>query len=244
MNLHVGTSGFAYKEWKGSFYPSDFPASAMLTYYAERFATVEINSSFYRLPAEDSLRQWAETVPDGFTFAFKAPQTITHRKRLREVEEVTAEFLRVIGVLGSRLGPVLFQLPPNFKKDLPRLESFLQSVPPGPRVAFGFRNPSWFDEDVMAVLRDHRLPLCIEEEQERSTPLMQTADWGYVRLRRGAYDDASLQEWADRIRAQRWSDVYVYFMHEDTGTGPRFAQRFEEIFHGDSPREVRPELAS
>jgi uncharacterized protein YecE (DUF72 family) len=230
MHLRVGTSGFSYKEWKGSFYPQDLPGAEMLAYYAERFSAVEINSTFYRLPSEEGLRQWADAVPAGFTFSFKAPQVITHRKRLREVDDVTAEFLRVTGVLNGRLGPLLVQLPPNFKKDLPRLEAFLRLLPAETRIAFGFRNPSWFDDDVIDMLRDHGRSLCIEQDQERTTPLLQTASWGYVRLRRGIYDDSDLSDWADRIRDQGWSEVYVFFMHEDTGTGPRFARRFEEVF--------------
>ena len=230
MELHVGTSGYAYKEWKGGFYPSNLPASGMLSYYAERFSTVEINSTFYRLPTEEGLRQWAAAVPEGFSFAFKAPQLITHRKRLREVDEPTASFFRALTVLKGHLGPVLVQLPPNFKKDLSRLERFLELVPSDARVAFGFRNPSWIDDAVIGLLREHGRTLCVEQDQEQTTPLISSASWGYLRLRRNAYDDSELGEWCERIRAQDWSEVYVYFMHEDTGTGPRFATRLAEIF--------------
>jgi uncharacterized protein YecE (DUF72 family) len=234
MQLRVGTSGFAYKEWKGAFYPADLPAAEMLAYYGQRFPTVEINNTFYRLPTEEGLRPWAEAVPQAFTFAFKAPQTITHRKRLREVDDPTGHLFRVLEVLGPRLGPVLFQLPPNFKKDLPRLEAFLPLLPAEARVAFGFRNPSWYDDDLYDLLREHRRALCVEEDAEGCTPLVRTADWGYLRLRRGVYEDADLAEWVTRIRDQGWSDAHVYFMHEDTATGPRFAQRLEELFAGAS----------
>lgn len=230
MELHVGTSGYAYKEWKGGFYPLKLPASGMLSYYAERFSTVEINSTFYRLPSEEGLRQWTAAVPEEFSFAFKAPQLITHRKRLREVEEPTTRFFRTLTVLNRRLGPVLVQLPPNFRKDVARLEAFLELVPPDVRVAFGFRDSSWIDDAVVDLLRAHGRALCVEQDQEQSTPLISTASWGYLRLRRNAYEDPDLRDWCERILAQGWSDVYVYFMHEDTGTGPRFAKRFAEIF--------------
>ncbi|HEX6925181.1 MAG TPA: DUF72 domain-containing protein [Longimicrobiaceae bacterium] len=235
MRLHAGTSGYAYKEWKGPFYPPDLPASGMLSFYAQHFSTVEINSTFYRLPTEETLRQWAETVPEEFTFAFKAPQVITHRKRLREAEEPTKRFFEVTASLNGRLGPVLFQLPPNFKKDLPRLEAFLEQVPEDARVAFGFRHPSWFDDELFALLREHRRPLCVEDDAQGTTPLVRTAEWGYLRLRANAYEDADLQDWLERIAAQEWSDAFVYFMHEDTGTGPRFARRLNEIFQ-EGPR--------
>ena len=233
--LHVGTSGFAYKEWKGAFYPSDLPASGMLPYYADRFHTVEINSTFYRLPSEDALLAWAEAVPEEFTFAFKAPQTITHRKRLREVDEPVERFLSVIGTLGARLGPALFQLPPNFKKDLQRLEAFLELLPAEMRIAFGFRHPSWFEDDVVSLLGRYDRALCVEEDAEGSTPLIGTTSWGYLRLRRGAYEDAALRDWSERIRGQGWSEAFVYFMHEETATGPRFASRLQEIFASGLP---------
>jgi uncharacterized protein YecE (DUF72 family) len=235
MDLSIGTSGFAYKEWVGTFYPKGLPSSEMLRYYAEHFRAVEINNTFFRMPTEAVLRQWADQVPNGFSFALKAPQLITHRKRLKDVGEPVAELFRVAGALGPRLGPVLFQLPPNLKKDLLRLETFLDLVPGNARAAMEFRHPSWFDEDVFNALRSRGAALCIAHGEELDTPPVSTADWGYLRLRQVTYTGADLQEWQRYVSAQGWSAVHVFFKHEDTGTGPTLAQQFEEMFHG-SPR--------
>lgn len=229
MRLLTGTSGFAYKEWKGSFYPQDLPASGMLRYYAEHFRTVEINNTFYRMPSESVLRQWADQVPDDFTFVLKASQQITHRKRLKEVDEPVSLFFRVARELEGRLGPVLVQLPPNLKKDLQRLETFLDLVPKDARVALEFRHASWLEDDVFDALRAHGAALCIAQGEDE-TPLVATADWGYVRLRQVVYDDQALSRWVTDIRAQSWSEAYVFFKHEEAGTGPRLARRFEELF--------------
>lgn len=230
MRLLTGTSGFAYKEWRGEFYPLDLSAAGMLRYYAERFSSVEINNTFYRMPSESALRQWAGDVPEGFTFVLKAPQLITHRKRLKEVEEPAAFFFDRARVLGPRLGPVLVQLPPNLKKDIPRLEAFLRLVPPDARVAFEFRNPSWFDDDLYALLTEHSAALCVAHGEEIETPLIATTDWGYVRLRQVNYEGPALQEWVGAIAAQPWKEAFVFFKHEDSGTGPKLARRFEEFF--------------
>ncbi len=230
MRLLTGTSGFAYKEWRGEFYPLDLSAAGMLRYYAERFSSVEINNTFYRMPSESALRQWAGDVPEGFTFVLKAPQLITHRKRLKEVEEPAAFFFDRARVLGPRLGPILVQLPPNLKKDIPRLEAFLRLVPSDAKVAFEFRNPSWFDDDLYALLREHSAALCVAHGEEIETPLIATADWGYVRLRQVNYEGPALQEWVGAIAAQPWKEAFVFFKHEDSGTGPKLARRFEELF--------------
>ena len=232
MRLLVGTSGFAYKEWKPSFYPPDLPAAQMLRYYSERFPAVEINNTFYRMPSEAVLRDWVSQVPDTFAFALKAPQQITHRKRLKEVSEPAGDFFRIAGALGRQLAPAFMQLPPNLKKDIARLESFLGIVPEGVRVAFEFRNPTWFDEEVYSALRDANAALCIAHGEEVNTPFVATADWGYVRLRQVVYEAAELEKWADDVRNQSWSDAYVFFKHEDTGTGPVLAQNFRALFDG------------
>lgn len=234
MELLIGTSGFAYKEWTGIFYPERLDSSGMLRYYAEHFRAVEINSTFRRMPTESALRQWSADVPEGFRFALKAPQYITHRKRLKEVEEPVAEFFRISSALEARQGPALFQLPPNFKKDLDRLESFLDLVPKDARVAIEFRHPSWFDDEVFDALRAHGVALCIAHGESLDTPMVATADWGYLRLRHVTYTDAELQDWAGAIRSQNWTEAYVFFMHEETGTGPRFARQLEEIFRASS----------
>jgi uncharacterized protein YecE (DUF72 family) len=232
MDLLIGTSGFAYKEWKGTFYPDALAASAMLRYYAEHFRAVEINGTFFRMPTESGLRQWAGDVPEGFSFTLKAPQLITHRKRLKEVEEPVAAFFRIAGALEKRLGPFLFQLPPNFKKDLARLTAFLDLVPEDARVAVEFRHPSWFDDDIFEALRSHGAALCIAHGEDLDTPPVATADWGYLRLRKVTYVDGDLQEWARLIQEQDWSGAHIFFKHEDTGTGPVLARRMEEIFQG------------
>lgn len=230
MRLFTGTSGFAYKEWKGSFYPEDMPASGMLQYYAERFPAVEINNTFYRMPAASVLEGWARDVPDGFTFVLKASQQITHRRRLKDAAEPVEYFFRSAETLGARLGPVLVQLPPNLKQDVERLEEFLAILPARRRVAFEFRHASWFDDRTFDALRRHGAALCIAHGEEVETPPVATTDWGYLRLRQVEYDDAALGSWIERTRAMPWSDVFAFFKHEDEGTGPRLAQRFEQLF--------------
>jgi uncharacterized protein YecE (DUF72 family) len=230
MQLFSGTSGYSYKEWKGPFYPEKLPAGEMLRYYAQRLRTVEINNTFYRMPAESVLWQWSEEVPAEFAFSLKAPQRISHHKRLREAESDIAEFLRRTAVLAGKLAQVLIQLPPQLRKDLPRLEAFLAQLPEHPRFAFEFRHPSWLDDSVYQALRSHNALLCIADTDEGETPLIATADRGYLRLRREHYDDSELRTWAERIAAQPWSHAFVYFKHEDAGLGAKFAQRFDELW--------------
>jgi uncharacterized protein YecE (DUF72 family) len=229
MHIRIGTSGFSYKEWKGSFYPEDLPASEMLRHYAAKFSTVEINNTFYRMPSASVLASWAEQVPDGFTFALKASQRITHRSRLKDSADSVEFFFRVAATLGDRLGPVLFQLPPNLKRDLPRLRDFLPLLPAGSRAAFEFRHESWFDEEVYAALREARAALCVAEDENLATPLVPTTGWGYLRLRRQDYGPDSLTEWRDRILAQPWSETFVFFKHEDEARGPLFADGLAKI---------------
>jgi uncharacterized protein YecE (DUF72 family) len=232
MSLLAGTSGYSYKEWLGPFYPEQLPASEMLRYYAERFATVEINNTFYRMPAQSVLEQWSQQVPDHFTFTLKAPRRITHEKRLRETEPQVTEFLRRAGTLGNKLGVVLFQLPPYLRKDLGRLRDFLDQLPSGGRIAFEFRHASWQDEEVYELLRSRRVMLCVTDTDEGDTPFVATADRGYVRLRRIHYDDSELRDWAKRIAAKSLVQTYVYFMHEDEALGTQFARRLNELWAG------------
>jgi uncharacterized protein YecE (DUF72 family) len=229
MRVLPGTSGFSYKEWKGSFYPEDLPDAEMLRFYSSRLPSVEINNTFYRMPRASLLESWAEQVPDGFSFALKASQQITHRKRLKEAGDAVSYFLQVATTLGDRLGPVLFQLPPNLKKDLPRLADFLAGLPRSPRSAFEFRHESWFDEEVFAALSAAGAALCWAEDESLAAPHRATAEWGYLRLRRQDYGEAEIAAWAERIRAQTWSEAWVFFKHEDQGTGPRLAGRLLEI---------------
>src|SRR5262252_7933757 len=183
MRVLAGTSGFSYKEWKGSFYPEDLPAAGMLAYYAERLPAVEINNTFYRMPKPALLEGWSAEVPEEFRFILKASQRITHFKRLKDAGSEVEYFFGVASTLGDRLGPALFQLPPNLKKDLPRLQAFLSILPAGRRAAFEFRHASWFEDDVFEALRAASAALCIAEDEELATPLVPTAGWGYLRLR-------------------------------------------------------------
>ena len=230
MRVRAGTSGFSYKEWKGSFYPEDLPAARMLAYYSERLPAVEINNTFYRMPKPALLEGWSAEVPPEFRFVLKASQRITHFKRLKEAGDDVAYFFGVAATLGERLGPALFQLPPTLKKDLPRLEAFLGTLPTGAKAAFEFRHASWFEDDVFAALRSRGAALCLAEDEELATPVVATADWGYLRLRRQDYGDADVAAWAARVREQPWTEAYVFFKHEDAGSGPRLAAQFLEQF--------------
>lgn len=232
MRVLVGTSGFSFAAWKGSFYPERLPSSEMLPYYAARFPTVEINNTFHRLPKAELLEKWAAQVPDGFEFALKASERITHRARLGPGSYDAARyFTATAAALGGRLGPLLFQLPPYLERDVPRLADFLAQLPREVRPAFEFRDGSWFDDEVFAALERGNATLCVAEDDDRRNPPIEGAgaDWGYVRLRRPDYDDAALRAWAERIAQQRWYEVFVYFKHEDEGKGPLFARAFQEI---------------
>jgi uncharacterized protein YecE (DUF72 family) len=230
----AGTSGYSYKEWLGHFYPEKLPASAMLRYYAERFTTVEINNTFYRMPAESMLAHWLEEVPENFVFTLKAPRRITHDQRLRDAESNVAEFLRRAETLGSKLGVLLFQLPHFLKKDVPRLRDFLALLPAGKPVAFDFRNDSWQDDEVYEALRSRGAMLSVTDNDEGDTPFVATADCGYLRLRRTHYDESDLRVWLERLAGQPLRCTYVYFMHEDEALGTRFARLLNELWHANS----------
>ncbi len=230
MRVLAGTSGYSYPAWKGSFYPQSLPASRMLAAYAERLPAVEINATFYRMPQAKTLAGWRAQVPPAFVFALKGPQRITHVKRLAGAAEDVAFFHSVAAELGDALGPVLWQLPPTLKKDLPRLREFLALLPRGGRAAFEFRHASWHDDEVLAALSDAGAALCIADDEERPTPWVATATFGYLRLRRPDYDDAALARWADTVRAQRWDAAFVFFKHEDEARGPDYAVRFGKLF--------------
>jgi len=229
----VGTSGYAYKEWKGSFYPAKLPAKDMLRFYGEQFHTVEINNTFYRMPNADVLTKWTETVPADFVFILKAPQRITHMMRLKEAADSLNYFFTTAKALGTRRGPTLFQLPPNFKRNDERLTQFLAWVPPDERVAFEFRHVTWYDDEVYALLRKHNVAMCISdvdddeeirEGSELQTPWVATADFGYARLRRQDYSPEKLREVAAWVNGQKFKDAFVFLKHEDGGKGPRFAR--------------------
>jgi uncharacterized protein YecE (DUF72 family) len=248
MRWHVGTSGFSYKEWKGPFYPADLPQKRWLAFYAERLSAVEINNTFYRSPRREMLEGWAAEVGERFTFVLKAPQRITHKQRLVEVDEPVGWLWEAAQGLGPHLGPILFQLPPFARADVELLRRFLGALPAGLRAVLEFRHPSWSTEPVHEMvreaLREHGAAWCTAdtgagEDAENDTgesggaadgdALVSTADFGYVRLRREAYDDAALAAWSERIRAAGWSEAFVFFKHEDAGTGPRLAARLREL---------------
>jgi uncharacterized protein YecE (DUF72 family) len=227
----VGTSGYNYAEWKGTFYPADLPAARMLGFYSERFSVVEINATFYRMPTTKTLAGWATATPPGFRFALKAPQRITHFARLRNVDEPVRYLCDAVQTLADKLGPLLFQLPPNFARDLGRLGDLLALLPPQLVCAFEFRHPSWFADDVYARLRARNAALCIADTEAGTTPLVTTADFGYLRLRDEGYTDADHRRWADDIRrlGEGWRDAYIFFKHEESGTGPAFANRLSAL---------------
>ena len=221
----VGTSGWSFKEWKGSFYPKDLPDDNLLSYYATKFPTVEINNTFYRMPKAEMLENWARSTPESFRFSIKASRRITHMSRLKADSAAdSVDYLyRNLTALGAKRGPVLYQLPPFLKKDLPRLKEFLALLPAAHGAAFEFRNDTWFDDEVYALLKDAGAALCFSEREDGSAPaLVETAPWGYVRLRLETYSEADLEQWAGRLAKTGWNEVYVYFMHEPTA--PSYAQ--------------------
>ena len=234
MKLLAGTSGYAFKEWKGSFYPENLKDDGMLGHYASKFPSVEINNTFYRLPKEKVLLDWAAQVPEHFTFAIKASQRITHHTRLKaESAELVDYLLKTTSALGSRLGPILFQLPPNLKKDLDRLRIFLGWLPTDRRYTVEFRHDSWFDDDVFAALRERNVALCISEQPDFQTPVVATASWGYLRLHRFDYDEPMLVEWSTRVKSQLWDDAYVFFKHDEgVGSGPPAVSSFVKACAG------------
>ena len=224
--VRAGASGYAYKPWKGSFYPEDLPDADMLPYYAERLPTVEINNTFYRLPKASVMENWAAQTPKEFRFAIKASRRITHFTRLKEeAAEPLSYLLETMGALGGKAGPILFQMPPNMKKDLPRLVAFLQQLPKKQQTTFEFRHPSWFEDDVFDALRAQNAALCIAEgaDKEKNAPLVATADWAYLRLRRDDYGARQIGAWAKKIQQQKWGESYVFFKHEDEGAAPKLA---------------------
>jgi uncharacterized protein YecE (DUF72 family) len=239
VRILTGTSGFGYPAWKGRFYARDLPAARMLPAYAARLPAVEINATFHRMPASGTLAAWRAQVPASFVFALKAPRRMTHVKRLARAEEV-AHFHRVAAELGETLGPVLWQLGPSTRKDLPGLRDFLALLPRPGRAAFEFRHPSWRSDDVLHALADAGAALCIAEDEAQRTPLVATARLGYLRLRRLDYDGAALARWAAEIQAQPWDEAFVFFKHEDEARGPEYALRFAALVGGARADAVPP----
>ncbi len=230
MKIHVGTSGYSYKEWKGRFYPEKIPPKEMLRFYAARLDTVEINNTFYHLPTASILHSWAEQVPDDFVFALKAPQVMTHLKRLRNVDDEAGYLFGTLSVLVGKLGPVLFQFPGSFHADIPALKYFLGLVPGKIACSFEFRSPSWLAGEVLDLLRERECSLCIADTEENPAgEIVSTAPWGYLRLRRSDYTDDDLLQWKERILSQTWKRAFVFFKHEEEARGPEMAMRFRKI---------------
>ena len=230
MKVLAGTSGYAFKEWKGNFYPQELKDDGMLGYYASKFPAVEINNTFYRLPRENVLRDWAAQVPETFTFALKASQRITHFARLKEESSTLVDFLlKNTATLGNRLGPILFQLPPNMQKDVNRFRGFLGLLPSDRRYVFEFRHESWFDDEVYAAMRERDIAMCIAEQDDFRCPMVCTSTWGYLRLHKLDYQSSELEEWAKCVSGQQWKDAYVFFKHDETengGSGPPAVSTF------------------
>jgi uncharacterized protein YecE (DUF72 family) len=227
MKLYAGTSGYSYKEWKGYFYPEKMKPEEMLSFYATKLPTVEINNTFYRLPKRELIDLWSSQVPPEFHFSIKASQKITHMKRLKNAEDETNYLMDVVSSLQKKLGVVFFQLPPNFKKDAERLSAFLDVLPNTTPIAFEFRHATWFDDEVYTLLRKHNVALCLADtDEELEVPLVRTADWGYLRLRRPDYPSSELEKWRRWVEAQQWDQAFVFFKHEDAGAGPKMAMEF------------------
>jgi uncharacterized protein YecE (DUF72 family) len=236
MRVFVGTSGYNYPEWRGSFYPEKFSTDKMLAYYAERFRTVEINYTFYRMPSEKLLAGWSAGTPDNFSFTLKAPRRITHDTKLQHCEELLHAFCSIAATLGPKLATLLFQLPPTFKKDADVFRAFTELIPVGTRAAFEFRHASWFDADVFEILRARNLALCVADSEKISAPVEVTADYAYFRLRDEGYQQADLERWAGTVGGlSNVTDAFVYFKHEEQGLGPEFAKRFEAALGEGAP---------
>ena len=226
MAIWVGTSGYNYPEWRGSFYPEKFPTTKMLPYYAEHFSTVEINYTYYRTPNAKILSGWSAVTPQRFKFTLKAPKRITHVARLKDCADLLQYFVKTAATLGPKLGVLFFQLPPYFKKDLALLDAFLDAFPADVMAAFEFRHQSWLNDDVYARLRARNLALCVAESEKLSTPVEITADYAYFRLRDEGYTPRDIARWAQTIhdKTSACTDAFVYFKHEEAGKGPQFAR--------------------
>lgn len=226
MNLYVGTSGYSYKQWKGSFYPEKLSDKKMLSFYSENFNTVEINNTFYRMPRPEVFESWKQQVTPDFKFVIKAPKQITHVKKL-DVDDSLTYFVKTTASLENQLGALLFQFPPYFKKDIEKLQGFTDALPDNIKAAFEFRNESWFDDVVYNCLRKKNFALCLSDTDEKPiNEITSTADWAYLRLRKTEYDNDSLKQWHNKISSDNWNDAFVFFKHEDEGKGPMFAKQF------------------
>jgi len=230
MNSYIGTSGYSYKEWKGNFYPEDIKPDKMLNFYSGKFLTVEINNTFYRIPQKSVMETWKKQVPKDFRFSIKAPKKITHIKKLKDVEDDNKYFIDTISSLGNKLGIILFQFPPYFRKDLEILKIFMDLLPKDISAAFEFRHESWFEEDVYSSLREKNFPLCLSEtDEEPHVEIINTSTRGYLRLRKSDYSKSEIKKWFEKIKKQNWEEAFIFFKHEDGAKGPKFAQQLIEL---------------
>lgn len=231
--FHVGTSGFSYDEWRPAFYPDDLKKAQMLAYYAERLPAVELNNTFYRMPSTKMVTTWSQQVPASFRFAIKATQRLTWTQKLVDCGELLTVLWNVLEPLGDRLGCVFYQVPKWVRKDAAVLRDFLSHQKPGVKVAFEFAHASWFEDDALAVLREHGAALVASDKDDEPEPeLHDTADWAYLRLRRAAYTDDDLRRWRDALRARGVREVFLFFKHEDSCAGPALARRFLDLGDG------------
>ena len=227
MDWLAGTSGYSYPAWKGSFYPEDIAANAMLGHYASRLPAVEINNTFYRMPRASVLATWRDAVPAGFRFAIKVPRRITHQAKLVDCDDAVDYLAAGLETLGEKLGAVLFQLPPYLRKDVARLDAFLAGWPQAFPAAVEFRHASWFDRETVEALSRRGAAICVSEDGKLPLPDAHgTVDWLYFRLRKPDYDDGDLQRWLERGAATGARRGFAFFKHEDAGTGPDLAARF------------------
>lgn len=233
MKLYVGTSGYSYKEWKGSFYPDDIKTDKMLNFYSKKFSTVEINNTFYRLPKKSVFETWKKQVSKDFRFSIKAPQRITHIKKLRDVEENSKYFFDIIKSLEHKLGIVLFQFHPYFKKDLELLQNFVNILPPNIISAFEFRHESWFNDEIYSCLHEKNFPMCLSEtDKNPDIDLVSTSSKGYLRLRKNDYSKSEIKKWYNKIKKQNWETAFIFFKHEDVGLGPKYAKQLIDLHKG------------
>jgi uncharacterized protein YecE (DUF72 family) len=230
MRLFAGTSGFSYKEWCGIFYPQKIKPAEMLGFYSQKLSAVEINASFYRMPSPEQLSSWAKQVTPEFIFVLKASRRITHIQRLKDCKDLVEHLWSAATELESHRGPFLFQLPPNLKVDIARLETFVKELPAGMRATFEFRHPSWAEPKVEDCLRAANHALCAADTMEAPATIVPTAEWGYLRLRRDDYGEKELGAWVDKIIAQKWNQVFVFFKHEESPDAPNIALRFAEAW--------------
>lgn len=244
MTYWVGTSGYNYSEWRGPFYPSDATDNVLLRLYGERLSSVELNHTFFRPTSVRQMQAWAKEAPEKFAFSVKAPRGITHDLRLRDAADLVTDFFETARAMKTKLGVILFQIPPFLRRDVARLEDFLHQIPTGFRVAFEFRNRSWLTDEVFECLGRFGVALCAVDSAEREVPPQSTAPFGYIRFRQPGYGDEDLAAWARRIQevGAGWEDVFAYFKHESDARGPAYAMKLRTLLEAETPAATAAEV--